>query len=88
MREELVKQRKIKAKERDFKDNLIHVRSIPGVEVYNKTSGMNRTVKLSLENGYKGILNQNIADRQILKLESGVLSPKQRDKHAPARYFS
>lgn len=33
-------------------------------------------------------LSQNIADKKILELESSILSPKRKDKHAPARYFS
>jgi len=33
-------------------------------------------------------LSQNIADKKILELEANILSPKRKDKHAPARYFS
>lgn len=49
MREEILQERKIKLKERSVKDSLISMRSIPGLEVYNKTAGMNKSVKLNLE---------------------------------------
>ena len=88
MIQEFAIQRKLKEKERQAKDKMLQFCQIPGVEFYNATGTLNKPPCVNLEANLNNFQSNNLTDKKILLLEAKILSPRARDPHAPARYFS